>query len=59
LEYTSIEDLAETITKLLYTELSKLEGVLSNIQSIKVTVEEYVGLKCFRCMELGLMPGST
>lgn len=55
IEYTSIEDLAELFTKLIYGELAKKGShVTSNISQLKVSVQEYQGLKCFRCLELGL-----
>ncbi len=55
IEYTSIEDLAELMTKLIYGELAKKGAhVTSNIQQLKVSVQEYPGLKCVRCLELGL-----
>ena len=55
LEYTSIEDLAELFTKLIYAELAKKgTHVTSNIQRLQVSVQEYPGLKCVRCLELGI-----
>jgi 6-pyruvoyl-tetrahydropterin synthase len=54
-EYTSIEDLGEVISNLIYAELAKKgPHVTSNIQKLKVSVQEYPGLKCVRCMELGI-----
>lgn len=56
LEYTSIEDLASLFTTLLHEDLAKKgPRVMANIQKIKVSVQEYQGLKCFRCIELGLV----
>jgi len=52
LEYTSIEDLGEVISKMIYAELAKKgPHVTSNIRQMKVSVQEYPGLKCVRCME--------
>ena len=42
IEYTSIEDLAELFTKLIYSELVKKgPHVTSNINQLKVSVQEY------------------
>jgi len=42
IEYTSIEDLAELFTKLIYSELAKKgPHVTSNIDQLKVSVQEY------------------
>ena len=42
IEYTSIEDLAELFTKLIYGELAKKgPQVTSNISQLKVSVQEY------------------
>lgn len=44
---------------MIYAELEKKgPHVTSNIKKLKVSVEEYKGLKCFRCMELGIVKGS-
>ena len=60
LEYTSIEDLAEHFSRQIHAELAlKGPSVTSNIEQIRVSVQEYQGLKCFRCMELGIARGST
>ncbi|TNV72042.1 hypothetical protein FGO68_gene13865 [Halteria grandinella] len=53
LEYTSIEDLASLISSLIYQELQR-EAVTANIKTIRVSLQEYQGLKCWRCLELGL-----
>jgi hypothetical protein len=54
-EYTSIEDLGEVISNMIYADLAKKgPHVTSNIQQLKVSVQEYPGLKCVRCMELGI-----
>jgi len=54
-EYTSIEDLGEVISNLIFAELAKKgPHVTSNIEKMKVSVQEYPGLKCIRCMELGI-----
>jgi hypothetical protein len=47
--------LGEVISNLIYAELAKKgPHVTSNIQQLKVSVQEYPGLKCVRCMELGI-----
>ena len=60
LEYTSIEDLAAEFARRIYTLLSeKGPRVMAALTTLKVSVQEYQGLKCFRCIELGLQNGTT
>jgi hypothetical protein len=50
IEYTSIEDLAEVITLMIYKDLEK-KNLTGNITNFKVTVQEYDGLKCQRILK--------
>lgn len=60
LEYTSIEELAAEFARRIHALLAeKGPRVMALLSGLRVSVQEYKGLKCFRCMELGIQPGVT
>jgi hypothetical protein len=59
LEYTSIEELAAEFARRIHAHLAeKGPRVMAGLTGLRVSVQEYKGLKCFRCMELGLQGGT-